>query len=1760
MALNADGKVLRRADPRTIQDKFLVGYQGWFTCPGDGKPLDPYHHGWLHWFTYPIPDGGRPNTDLWPDVSEYSPSELFPAPGLKLATGEQTYLFSSRNARTVERHFHWMAQHGVDGAFLQRFAGQTDMEQGNEAIRNQRDEVGDNLHNAHVCNIVRAITAFIRNNTPGGAYIVGGTPAHWRTSVSDADANPEFVNMWLEEFDAITPWTIGRYSDLEGADRFAEEKVKGDLELIRKRNEVFESGQGGKRKVDYMPVVFPGGSGFNLSEGKWGFNDIKRRGGNFLWRQLFNVRRQNVRIIYGAMWDEYDEGTAFMPVVQNKRQLPVHEKFNFMALDEDGFDLPPDWYMRITGFAGESLRGERLIHETFPSKELQDYWSTRPRYEEQAEPSGSGSGSSKKDKEGESWEEWDAKGKGKGKELSDEPPPPPYTLEDGVSVSDLPAPSVLVASRPSGPSAAVAPRAAFVSQQSPPTPLATRPIVFPAPIVSQSSSTPPPVVRGSRPSSVASSASSIVTYASYPNEAPTVSGPSHQAAGQVAQDVSGLADQFARQSLSPQVQAARPNQATRPTSPSANLATKPHLGRSPSVSSQQYQSLSSSPAPGASSAATPGYFQHGTSPGPGPGPVPGADSWSQTQSAWPGQQQAAQSFAPQGPSTSQPPQSSYANGHQSTYAPVYGPSTPSPQDHTPGQAPPQQLQSLAFPGSASTPAPSFGPPMGAPPLQHSQTRPPPTAPPPIQGFRPPAGPPPLHHAASISGHDGAHTPSPSPYPGQQTSPPPTHYRPPPATPLQHAVSYPGAVDPGVGGFSPPPVPPPHLQQQQSYYGAPGGQSPYQQPYQQPGQQQYGQQPYGQQQYGQPQQYGQQGYPPPQGAPGGYPYQGQNTGQYAPGSDHNNQKPTSGTQTNAPAHSGLNIDHSRIASIPAFPSRPPIGGHLSTGSISTTATLGHVTPMPPQHSGGRPTPSPAASGSGSHHVRMNTIGGGTFTMSPQTISPQMTRSSSLSGISPQLTGTNLVGSPTTSPVGSPSIPGVPSPLGGYGNTNTNYTGVGGMQGTNIPQQATTFSQGKSVKRPTGHQRLTQAQQSADFRKKTSLSFNATSAMNLLSSAVQLTGMLTGTNPQVASSSSQPDIKAELQLVQKITSQMQPQQQQTGQNTSQQQSGQAQTQMQTGQQQANMFQQPNGQMNPNPQQQPAPMQFTPLVQQQLSPQLTGAAFAASPGITGAPPLGLYGNDNASYTGVQGVQGMSQQTQGMQGMMQMNPGIQGMNSQQPGTNVTQPTGQRPTQVQQQASDFKKKTSLSFNATNAMNLLSSAVQLNGMINGSNDQSSSDSGQPDIKAELQLIQQITNQMQPQQQKTSQQQSSQQTQTNAFQQPSAQMNVPQQQPNQQQPAQMQFAPLQQFSPQMTGSPSPPGVSPQLTGSTVFGMSPQLTGTTFVSSPTGSLTTSPAGSPTIPGVPPPLGVYGNINASSTDVQGQGMMQTMQQMYPAMQGMGVQQQRSVTTQSTQQLPSQAQQQASDFKKKTSLSFNATSAMNLLSSAVQLNGMLNGSNDQSTSNGQPDLQSELDLIQKITNQMQSEQQQTNASQQQPSQTQANVQQTQMNASFQQPGVDGQNTFQQQQPTDQTSTDQQQQQPAQMQMQLTPLQQQQLSLMTPEQQQQVLYAHQLQQMQLLQQQQQQNPAQPEQHGYKKNKHKRGESTQKYLGLALGMVGLPPPAPDTGKKLVGAVHSSGKLVKATVNDPNTKKMVTGMAQSSGNLLKQGYNGVKKRF
>ncbi|THG98080.1 hypothetical protein EW145_g7486 [Phellinidium pouzarii] len=314
----------------------------------------------------------------------------------------------------------------------------------------------------HSPDVVRAIVRHLRAATPGGAYIMAGAPTHWQTLRGDADPNPEFLHVWYNEFDAVSPWTVGRYHNEETVDRFAKEKVQKDIEALKNNT--------GGRKVDYIPVVFPGGSGFNLSQGKWGLNEMARDGGRFLWRQVYNVRKAGVRIIYGAMWDEYDEGTAFLPVVSKKRELP--KPGAFLALDADGYDLPPDWYMRICGFAGEILRGERQVHETFPVKDLQDYWSSRPKYEPlptQLEPTSSSSqagASGSADGIAQSYAEWCEQEK----EGKDDLPPPPYSIEEvSTAAREFAGADELSASIHQA-----------TSHQRPPVPTQTRPASLPA--------------------------------------------------------------------------------------------------------------------------------------------------------------------------------------------------------------------------------------------------------------------------------------------------------------------------------------------------------------------------------------------------------------------------------------------------------------------------------------------------------------------------------------------------------------------------------------------------------------------------------------------------------------------------------------------------------------------------------------------------------------------------------------------------------------------------------------------------------------------------------------------------------------------------------------------------------------------------------------------------------------------------------------------------------------------------------------------------------------------------------------------------------------------------------------------------------------------------------------------------------------------------------------------------------------------------------
>jgi hypothetical protein len=174
------------------------------------------------------------------------------------------------------------------------------------------------------------------------------------------------------------------------------------------------------------------------------------------------------------MFDEYDEGTAILPAVALKRNLPSGGEF--IALDADGdLSLPSDWYLKIAGFAAEVMRDQRVVEKDLPRKMLLgDYWGSRKYGPAPSASGGSGStaGSTAthvpNQKQAQAQQSTPSAPKVTGPvpkatigfwqdiiDLKDELPPPAYTLEAEENAST--------------PSATSAPSAASSTPQPPPS-------------------------------------------------------------------------------------------------------------------------------------------------------------------------------------------------------------------------------------------------------------------------------------------------------------------------------------------------------------------------------------------------------------------------------------------------------------------------------------------------------------------------------------------------------------------------------------------------------------------------------------------------------------------------------------------------------------------------------------------------------------------------------------------------------------------------------------------------------------------------------------------------------------------------------------------------------------------------------------------------------------------------------------------------------------------------------------------------------------------------------------------------------------------------------------------------------------------------------------------------------------------------------------------------------------------------------------------
>ncbi len=393
----------------SYEGRVMCGYQGWFRAPGDGSG-----RGWVHYGRRGRFDPEHLTIDLWPDVSEYT--RLYPT-AFKHADGSPAQVFSSWDAETIDLHFRWMKDYGIDGVFMQRFFNVTRTAQSrsrgrvilghalkasqqyNRAIAVMYDLSGLRARGENCNSVIQdwkelvdelkitskgtnqtylyhrgkplvviwglgfpdrpydireigfeSLLDFLKNDPDyGGCSIMLGVPTYFRELKRDT-VSDFYLHEIIRRADIILPWMVGRFNSRStGQMRRYGDHVRADI--------LWCAEQG----LDYVPCVYPGFSWHNLHRGRAPLGAIPRHQGRFYWDLIQTSIRAGARMLYVAMFDEIDEGTAIMKC----SNTPPCDA-NAVFLDYEG--MPSDHYLWLTGQAGRILRGDVPPTTTMPTR------------------------------------------------------------------------------------------------------------------------------------------------------------------------------------------------------------------------------------------------------------------------------------------------------------------------------------------------------------------------------------------------------------------------------------------------------------------------------------------------------------------------------------------------------------------------------------------------------------------------------------------------------------------------------------------------------------------------------------------------------------------------------------------------------------------------------------------------------------------------------------------------------------------------------------------------------------------------------------------------------------------------------------------------------------------------------------------------------------------------------------------------------------------------------------------------------------------------------------------------------------------------------------------------------------------------------------------------------------------------------------------------------------------------------------------------
>jgi len=378
----------------------MTGYQGWFNADGDGAD-----RGWNHYTHGKTFEPGSTKIDYWPDVSDYAVKYKT---AFSFADGQPAYVFSSYDESTVDLHFKWMKDYGIDGAFMQRFVTTVNNPKGanhykkvlgsavkaakkydraisimydlsgmkaedykvviedwkrliNEYKFNRKDiyenylfhrrkplvaiwGAGFNDGRKYGLKEIEKIVDFLKNEPVYGGGSVLLGVPTWWRELKFDTQDDPFLHTLIKKIDIVHPWFVGRYN--ENTYPQFKDRIRDDMAWCSKEG------------IDYVPVVFPGFSWQNMRPDD-PFDAIPRNKGNFLWKQLGGAIESGAKMIYVAMFDEIDEATA---IFKGAKKVPVGES-RFLSTEKE---IPEDHYMWLTGQAAGMLKKEIPFQSDMP--------------------------------------------------------------------------------------------------------------------------------------------------------------------------------------------------------------------------------------------------------------------------------------------------------------------------------------------------------------------------------------------------------------------------------------------------------------------------------------------------------------------------------------------------------------------------------------------------------------------------------------------------------------------------------------------------------------------------------------------------------------------------------------------------------------------------------------------------------------------------------------------------------------------------------------------------------------------------------------------------------------------------------------------------------------------------------------------------------------------------------------------------------------------------------------------------------------------------------------------------------------------------------------------------------------------------------------------------------------------------------------------------------------------------------------------------